>query len=76
MQHMRTDAVIKRGVSMVQEVLAQVGQLFLPPVGTAGRPLLLQKASEDVGQGELMFSPLPGQERSQESDAWQVTTGY
>ena len=57
---------------MLQEVLSQAAQLMLQPVATAGRPLLLQKASEDVGQGELLFSPLPGQERSQESDAWQV----
>ena len=33
---------------------------------------MVRKASEDIGKGELLFSPLPGQDRSQEPDAWQV----
>ena len=57
---------------MVQEVVTQVGQLFLQPVASAAAPLLVQQASEDMSSGELMFSPLPGQERSQEAEAWQV----
>lgn len=58
---------------MVQEVVTQAGQLFLQPVASAAAPLLVQQASEDMSSGELMFSPLPGQERSQEAEAWQVT---
>jgi hypothetical protein len=57
---------------VVQEVVTQVGQLFLQPVASAAAPLLVQQASEDMSSGELMFSPLPGQERSQEAEAWQV----
>ncbi len=63
-------STIKRWV--VQEVVTQVGQLFLQPVASAAAPLLVQQASEDMSSGELMFSPLPGQERSQEAEAWQV----
>ena len=59
-------------VVVVQEVVTQVGQLFLQPVASAAAPLLVQQASEDMSSGELMFSPLPGQERSQEAEAWQV----
>ncbi|KAL0023565.1 hypothetical protein WJX77_002562 [Trebouxia sp. C0004] len=55
----------------VQEVVTQVGQLFLQPVASAVAPLLVQQACEDMSSGELMFSPLPGQERSQEAEAWQ-----
>ena len=57
---------------LVQEVVTQVGQLFLQPVASAAAPLLVQQACEDLSSGELMFSPLPGQERSQEAEAWQV----
>jgi len=60
-------------VVVVQEVVTQVGQLFFQPVASAAAPLLVQQASEDMSSGELMFSPLPGQERSQEAEAWQVT---
>ena len=60
-------------VVVVQEVVTQAGQLFLQPVASAAAPLLVQQASEDMSSGELMFSPLPGQERSQEAEAWQVT---
>lgn len=56
----------------MQEVVTQVGQLFLPPLASAAAPLLVQQACEDLSSGELMFSPLPGQERSQEAEAWQV----
>ncbi len=58
--------------ALVQEVVTQVGQLFLQPVASAAAPLLVQQACEDMSSGELMFSPLPGQERSQEAEAWQV----
>lgn len=58
--------------SLVQEVVLQVGQLFLSPVATGGMPLLLKQASDDSSSSELLFSPLPGQERSQEAEAWQV----
>ena len=62
--------------ALVQEVVVQVGQLFLvPAVGSgvgAGAPLLLRQASDDSSSSELLFSPLPGQDRSQEADAWQV----
>ncbi|KAL0025084.1 hypothetical protein WJX79_007064 [Trebouxia sp. C0005] len=57
--------------AIVQEVVTQVGQLFLPPLASAAAPLLVQQACEDLSSGELMFSPLPGQERSQEAEAWQ-----
>ena len=57
---------------MVQEVVVQVGQLFLAPVAAVGVPLLLKQASDDSSSSELLFSPLPGQERSQEAEAWQV----
>ena len=57
-------------------MIVQVGQLFLVPVAGvgvgAGVPLLLKQASDDSSSSELLFSPLPGQERSQEADAWQV----
>ncbi|KAL3140348.1 hypothetical protein ABBQ38_004612 [Trebouxia sp. C0009 RCD-2024] len=56
----------------VQEVVVQVGQLFLAPVAAVGVPLLLKQASDDSSSSELLFSPLPGQERSQEADAWQA----
>ena len=52
--------------------MTQVGQLFLDPVGTVGAPLLLKQAGEDGSSSELLFSPLPGQERSQEAETWQV----
>ncbi len=58
----------------MQEVVTQVGQLFLQPIAAAGAPLLVKQASEDMSSGELLFSPLPGQERSQEADAWQVVS--
>ena len=57
---------------VVQEVVVQVGQLFLAPVAAVGVPLLLKQASDDSSSSELLFSPLPGQERSQEAEAWQV----
>ena len=58
--------------------MVQVGQLFLVPVAAVGpgvgvrAPLLLRQASDDSSSSELLFSPLPGQDRSQEGDAWQV----
>ena len=62
---------------LVQEVVVQVGQLFLAPptaVGVGlGQPLLLKQASDDSSSSELLFSPLPGQERSHEAEAWQVS---
>ena len=67
-----------RLLSLVQEVLAQVGRLFLVPVAAVGpgvgvrTPLLLSQASDDSSSSELLFSPLPGQVRSQEAEAWQV----
>lgn len=67
-------------LALVQEVVVQVGQLFLVPVAAVGpgvgvgvrAPLLLRQASDDSSSSELLFSPLPGQDRSQEADAWQV----
>lgn len=59
-------------------MVVQVGQLFLVPVAGAGvgvgagAPLLLKQASDDSSSSELLFSPLPGQDRSQEAGAWQV----
>ena len=57
---------------VVQETLTQVGQLFLSPVAAAGAPLLIKQAREDMSSSELLFSPLPGQQHSQEAEAWQV----
>ena len=64
---------------LVQEVVVQVGQLFLLPVAAVGpgvgvrEPLLLRQALNDSSSSELLFSPLPGQDRSQEAEAWQVS---
>ena len=65
----------QHGLVVVQEVVIQVGQLFLQPVAAAGAPLLVKQAGEDMSSGELLFSPLPGQDRSQEAEAWQVQLG-
>lgn len=59
---------------LLQSVVTQVGELFLAPPTGAGQPLLLSRVSEDMSSSELLFSPLPGQEHSQESNAWQVST--
>lgn len=64
--------VVVLNLLVVQEVVIQVGQIFLAPVAAVGVPLLLKQASDDSSSSELLFSPLPGQERSQEADAWQV----
>ena len=59
---------------LLQSVVTQVGELLLAPSTGAGQPLLLSRVSEDMSSSELLFSPLPGQEHSQESKAWQVST--
>lgn len=63
-------------VLLLQTVVLQVGQLFLTGSASTEQPLLLRFASEDLSSSELLFSPLPGQDHSQESEAWQARLVY